>query len=316
MSFPGHPSRPRWFSCRVESAVRRATASTAGHCRRAREDARGPALLRGGRMRAFGKGTGVSGLGSRAALSQNQDLLASDTSGGNPSASLPQTREGLHSVSLSPVRRTQGACGHWLLPATFLAGIPAMAVGLSGLEAPSLVAGGSWCPSLGGSPVRLVLVFCRLVAAPFPWSWDEPPLSAPELQGFRKGPSSAEPAVHLQRGSAHSVPFASPGCCERLQGRGLTPFSVIVRDTCSPNRATPCTAVGLCACLSCCRLCTKHVWDAEAPRPARPSPPVPCRWPWVAILSLSPQHSTHPCSVCQLESFTCSSLSPAPLSCP
>lgn len=53
---------------------------------------------------------------------------------------------------LCPVRRTQDACGHWVFSATFLAGISAVAVGSSGLETPSSVAGDLRVPELVPEP--------------------------------------------------------------------------------------------------------------------------------------------------------------------
>lgn len=56
-------------------------------------------------------------------------------------------------MSLCPVRRTQGAYGHWVFePATFLAGIPAVTVGPSGREAPSSGARGLRVPELVPEP--------------------------------------------------------------------------------------------------------------------------------------------------------------------
>lgn len=109
--------------------------------------------------------------------------------------------------------------------------------------------------------------------------------------------------MRLERGSADSVLFVSPG-------RGLTPLSVNGGDTPSPDRATP-VLPWVSACLSCGRLGAKHVRDAGAARPPALPRARPGRgWPF----SPRPSASARLCPVCGLESSSRSSLSPAPLS--
>lgn len=96
--------------------------------------------------------------------------------------------------------------------------------------------------------------------------------------------------MHLERGSADSVSFVSPGCAERLQGHGLAPVPVTVGDTCSP--ISPPTPPFCC----CCRPCAMQVREEAAPA----QPPLPSRAVQVAgaaFLSPSASPSTQHASV-------------------
>lgn len=88
--------------------------------------------------------------------------------------------------------------------------------------------------------------------------------------------------MHLERGSADSVSFVSPGCAERLQGYGLAPVPVTVGDTCSP--ISPPTPPFCC----CCRPCAMQVREEAAPA----QPPLPsCAVQVAGAAFLSPSAS-------------------------
>lgn len=88
--------------------------------------------------------------------------------------------------------------------------------------------------------------------------------------------------MHLERGSADSVSFVSPGCAERLQGHGLAPVPVTVGDTCSP--ISPPTPPFCC----CCRPCAMQVREEAAPA----QPPLPsCAVQVAGAAFLSPSAS-------------------------
>lgn len=96
--------------------------------------------------------------------------------------------------------------------------------------------------------------------------------------------------MHLERGSADSVSFVSPGCAERLQGHGLAPVPVTVGDTCSP--ISPPTPPFCC----CCRPCAMQVREEAAPA----QPPLPScavQVAGAAFLSSSVSPSTQHASV-------------------